>query len=48
MADFSAIKKYWERTNLPYYSYFPKPEKPVKAVIRHLPLNTRAEVQTVW
>jgi hypothetical protein len=43
MADFSAIKKYLDRSNLPYYSYFPKPEKPVKAVIRHLPLNTPAE-----
>jgi hypothetical protein len=43
MADFSDIKKYLEKTNLPYYSYFPKLEKPVKAVIRHLPPNTPAE-----
>jgi hypothetical protein len=30
MADFSAVKKCLERTNLPYYPYFPKSENPVK------------------
>jgi hypothetical protein len=39
MADFSAIKKYLEKTNLAFFTYFPKSEKSVKAVIRHLPLN---------
>jgi hypothetical protein len=29
--------------NLCYYNFFPKSEKPIKAVIRHLHLNTPAE-----
>jgi hypothetical protein len=44
MADFSAIKKHLESDNLSYFTYFPKSEKPVKAVIRHLPQDTPAEV----
>jgi hypothetical protein len=40
MEDFSAIKKHLESTNLSYFTYFPKSEKPIKAVIRHLPSNT--------
>jgi hypothetical protein len=43
MDDFSAIKKHLESTNLSYFTYFPKSEKPIKAVIRHLPSNTPAQ-----
>jgi hypothetical protein len=43
MADFSAIKTYLEKNKLSYFSFFPKPESPIEAVIRHLPLNTPAE-----
>jgi hypothetical protein len=43
MADFSAIKTFLETNKLPFFTFFPKSEKPVKAVIRHLPLNTPAE-----
>jgi hypothetical protein len=43
MADFSAIRSYFGTNNLPYYTFFPKSEKPIKAVIRHLPNNTPAE-----
>ncbi|XP_023714241.1 uncharacterized protein LOC111868088 [Cryptotermes secundus] len=43
MADFSAIKTFLESTNLSYFTFFPKSEKPIKAVIRHLPHNTPAE-----
>jgi hypothetical protein len=43
MADFSLIKNYLEKNNLSYFTFFPKSEKPVKAVIRHLPHNTSAE-----
>jgi hypothetical protein len=43
MADFSAIKIYLEKNKLSYFSFFPKSEKPIKAVIRHLPINTPAE-----
>jgi hypothetical protein len=43
MADFSAIRKFLEKHNLSYFTFFPKSEKPVKAVIRQLPQNTPAE-----
>jgi hypothetical protein len=45
MADYSAIRSFLEAHKLPYYSYtfFSKSLKPIKAVIRHLPLNTPAE-----
>jgi hypothetical protein len=43
MADYSAIKKHLENHNLSYYTFFPKSEKPVKAVIRHLPKDTPAQ-----
>jgi hypothetical protein len=40
MADFSAIRKYLDNHNLPYFTFFLKSDKPIKAVIRHLPQNT--------
>jgi hypothetical protein len=43
MGDFTAIKKHLESNNLFYFTYFPKSEKPIKAVIRHLPSNTPAQ-----
>jgi hypothetical protein len=43
MADFSAIKEYFNSQNLNYFTLFPKSLKPMKAVIRHLPGNTPAE-----
>jgi hypothetical protein len=43
MEDFSAIMKHLVSTNLSYFTYFPKSEKPIKAVIRHLPSNTPAQ-----
>jgi hypothetical protein len=43
MADFSAIKTFLEKKELSFYTFFPKSEKPIKAVIRHLPINTPAE-----
>jgi hypothetical protein len=42
MADFQSIKSHFDAHNLSYYSY-PKSEKPMKVVIRHLPHNTPAE-----
>jgi hypothetical protein len=41
--DFSAIKTFLETNKLPFFTFFPKSEKHVKAVIHHLPLNTPAE-----
>jgi hypothetical protein len=43
MADFSAIRKHLENHNFSYFTFFPKSEKPVKAVIHHLPQDTPAE-----
>jgi hypothetical protein len=43
MADFHFVKPLFDSQNLPYYSFFTKSEKPIKAVIRHLPQNTPAE-----
>jgi hypothetical protein len=42
MADFQSVKSYFDNHNLSYF-FFPKKEKPVKAVIRHLPHNTPAQ-----
>jgi hypothetical protein len=43
MTDFEAVKSYFSTHNLAYYSFFPKSQKPIKAVLRHLPSNTPAE-----
>jgi hypothetical protein len=43
MADYSAIKSYLEKNNLPYFTFSPNSEKPIKAVMRHLPPDTPAE-----
>jgi hypothetical protein len=43
MADFQSVKSYFDNHNLSYFSFFPKNEKPVKAVIRQLPHNTPAQ-----
>jgi hypothetical protein len=43
MADFQIVRSHFDSHNLSYYSFFPKSEKPIKAVIRHLPHNTPAE-----
>jgi hypothetical protein len=43
MADFQSIKSHFDANNLSYYLFSLKSEKPMKAVIRHLPLNTPAE-----
>jgi hypothetical protein len=42
-ADFSAIRKHLDNNNLSYFTFSPKSEKHVKAVIRHLPTNTPAQ-----
>jgi hypothetical protein len=43
MADYSAMKCYLEKYNLHCFTFSPNPEKPVKAVIHHLPPDTVAE-----
>jgi hypothetical protein len=43
MVDFKSVKSHLDANNLYYYSVYPKPEKPMMVVIRHLPNNTAAE-----
>jgi hypothetical protein len=43
LVDFQSIKSYFNQHQLSYFSFFPKSEKPIKAVIRHLPINTPEE-----
>jgi hypothetical protein len=43
MADFQSVKSHFDADNLSYYSLYPKSEKPMKAVISHLPHSTPAE-----
>jgi hypothetical protein len=43
MADYSAIRECFHSKNLNYFTFYPKSHKPVKAVIRHLPIDTPDE-----
>jgi hypothetical protein len=43
MAKYSAMKSYLEKNNLQYFTFSTNSEKPIKAVIRHLPPDTPAE-----
>jgi hypothetical protein len=43
MADYSAIREYFDKNHLNYFTFHPKSQKPIKAVIRHLPIDTPAE-----
>jgi hypothetical protein len=43
MADFSAIKSFFLSRKPSCYTFFPKSQKRIKAIIRHLPSNTPAE-----
>jgi hypothetical protein len=43
MADIQSVKLYFDANNLSYYTFYPKSEKPMKAVIRLLPHNNPAE-----
>jgi hypothetical protein len=43
MANFSATRFHFESNILPYFRFYSKSQKPVKAVIRNLPFTTTAE-----
>jgi hypothetical protein len=40
---FQSVKPHFDANNMSYYSFYPKSEKPLQAMIRHLPYNTPAE-----
>jgi hypothetical protein len=43
MTNFETVKSFFSTQNLSYYSFFPKSQKPIKEVLRHLPTNTPAQ-----
>jgi hypothetical protein len=43
VADFTAIKTFFDNSKLSYYTFFPKSEKPMTAVIRQLAIHTPGE-----
>jgi hypothetical protein len=43
MADFSAIRSYFDDQRMSYFTFYPKSQKPVKSVIHHLLHSTPAE-----
>jgi hypothetical protein len=43
MEDFSAIHSHFKSSNLPYFTFYPKSQKPIKAVIWHLLISSPAE-----
>jgi hypothetical protein len=43
MVDYQAFKSYFEQNSLSYFTFFPKSDKPVEAVLRHFPSNTPAQ-----
>jgi hypothetical protein len=43
MADFQSVNSHFDTNNLSYYTFYPKSEKPMRAVIRHLLHITSAE-----
>jgi hypothetical protein len=43
MGDYSAVRTHLESKNINYFTFYPKSQKPIKAVIWHLPSNTPAE-----
>jgi hypothetical protein len=48
MVDFSAICSNFERNNLPYFIFYSTSQKPIKAVIQHLPVSYPAEDISGW
>jgi hypothetical protein len=43
MVDYQAVKSYFDKNSLSYYTFYPKSEKSIKAVLRHLRNNTPAQ-----
>jgi hypothetical protein len=43
MVDYQSVKGHFEANTLSYYNFYPKSERPIKALIRHLPTNTPAK-----
>jgi hypothetical protein len=49
MTDFISVKSHFDDNNLSSYSFYPKSEKPMKAVLRHLLHNSLQKIYlTGW
>jgi hypothetical protein len=48
MVYHQAVRAHFDQNSLTYFNFFPKSEKPVKAVIHHLPSNTPAKDISDW
>jgi hypothetical protein len=44
MAHYSAMKSHLEKNNLQYFTFSPNSEKPIKAVIHHLPQTCQRKI----
>jgi hypothetical protein len=47
VADYKAVRNHLSQKCVPFFSFYTKGDKPVKAVIRHLPNHTSSEDITV-
>jgi hypothetical protein len=43
MTDFSTMPSNFKSNNHPYFTFYPKSQKPIKAVIQYLPVSVTAE-----
>jgi hypothetical protein len=48
MADFSVIRSRFESDNVPYFIFYPKFQKVIRTVTRHLPVSALAEDISLW
>jgi hypothetical protein len=44
MADYSATKSHLKKNNLQYFTFSPNSEKPIKAIICHLPQTRQQKI----
>jgi len=47
MADYKATLSYLSEHNLRHFSFYPQSDKPIKAVLRHVPINTSPQEITL-
>jgi hypothetical protein len=47
MVDYQSVKAYFESNNISYCTFYHKSVNPIKAMIRHLPVNTRTSAEGI-
>jgi hypothetical protein len=48
MVEYQSVKAHFESNNVSYYTFYPKSERPIKAMLHHLSVNTLEEETAVW